>query len=75
VRRRNVRDEMGVIRKLDRVRARKCPKLVYASKKIAVATARRQSAVTGELIRAYHCFGCHGYHLGHPPGSRPARAP
>lgn len=54
-------------------RARPCTcgaKQTYTSKKVAKAIAREQSKASGETIEAYHCFGAHGYHIGHPIGSR-----
>lgn len=45
----------------------KCGKFLYTKKKLAKASAALQSRDTGEDIRAYHCYGCHGYHIGHPP--------
>lgn len=45
----------------------KCGKQGYSSKKLAKATAANQSRETGERIEAYHCFGGHCYHIGHPP--------
>lgn len=45
----------------------RCGKYTYATKKLAKANARAQSRASGETIEAYHCYPCHGYHLGHPP--------
>jgi hypothetical protein len=53
--------------KVDR-RGGACGKFRYSSKKIALSSAREQRALTGENIRVYHCYPCHCYHLGHPPG-------
>lgn len=44
-----------------------CGKQGYTSKKLAKATAKAQSRFTGETIHPYHCFGCHCWHIGHPP--------
>lgn len=52
------------------IRSTRCGKLVYPSKKIAQEKAKASTKSSGELIEAYHCFACHGYHIGHPPGSR-----
>lgn len=51
-------------------RSARCGKLTYATKKIAKAKARVSAKMSGELIEAYHCYPCHGWHIGHPPGSR-----
>ena len=59
--------------KVDR-RGRGCDKFCYSSKKIALAAARQQRVLSGENIQAYHCFTCHSYHLGHPPG-QPRKLP
>jgi cytochrome c5 len=52
------------------VRAPRCSKLAYPSKKVAKQRAAAESRATGERIEAYHCYRCHAYHIGHPPGSR-----
>lgn len=49
---------------------RKCPKFAYTTKKAALHMAATQSRASGENIRAYHCFACHCFHIGHPPGNR-----
>lgn len=63
-------DDRGVVYRSPVVASSKCGKYAYATKKLAKATAVRQSKESGEDIRAYHCYGCHSYHIGHPPGSR-----
>lgn len=47
-----------------------CGKFLYTGRKIAKAAAKEQTRATGELIEAYRCGRCHGWHIGHPPGSR-----
>lgn len=51
-----------------------CPKLAYASRKLAKAAAKRHQRGTGELIHAYHCEAGHCWHVGHPVGSRSTEA-
>jgi len=44
----------------------------YPSRKVALS-ARDRVRRRGERVDAYHCVGergCHGWHLGHPPGTR-----
>ncbi len=42
----------------------------YPSRKDAAFNASKQSRVSGELIRAYHCAFHHCFHIGHPPPER-----
>lgn len=51
-------------------RSERCGKLTYSTKKVAKAKARISARESGEDIEAYHCYPCHGYHIGHAPGSR-----
>lgn len=44
-----------------------CGKRLFSSMKLAKAEAKRQSRLSGEDIEAYHCYPCHGAHLGHRP--------
>lgn len=68
---RKVRLEDGTLVRVQSVRAPRCGKLAYPSKKVAKAKAAEQRRNTGEMIRAYHCEdGCHAWHMGHPWGQR-----
>lgn len=54
-----------------RVRVRRhgrCGKLTFTSRKEARQAAALMRRDTGENVESYHCYGCHGHHLGHPPG-------
>lgn len=44
-----------------------CGKRVFSSRKVARAEAIAQSKISGEDIEHYHCYPCHGFHLGHHP--------
>lgn len=45
-----------------------CGKLAYSTMKRAKAAAAQARRLTGEDIRAYHCWSpCHAAHIGHPP--------
>lgn len=50
-------------------RSARCGKLTYSTKKIAKNKAREASRISGDRIEAYHCYPCHGYHIGHVPGT------
>ena len=55
-------------------RTSRCGKQSYSSMKVAKATAKAQTRLSGEFIEAYHCFGCHAAHIGHPPKAHDFRA-
>lgn len=38
----------------------------YPSLGLAEQAARRQRASSGEVIQAYSCSSCGGFHIGHP---------
>lgn len=59
----------GLVERSKVIRRTTCGKQGYTSKKLAKATAIQQSKMSGESIEAYHCLGCHAYHLGHVPGT------
>lgn len=47
----------------------------YASQGLATKAAQRQSHESGDVIQAYACTDCGGWHIGHPrlgaaPGAR-----
>lgn len=67
--RRLVSAETGKVRAVKVVPSRRCGKLAYSSKKLALSQAAIARRETGERIEAYKCRnGCHCWHLGHPPG-------
>lgn len=59
--------ETGLVVRSKVRRSTPCGKQGYTSKKHAKYVANVESKRTGEDIRPYHCFGCHCYHVGHPP--------
>lgn len=38
----------------------------YASQGLATKAAQRQSRESGDVIQAYSCIDCGGWHIGHP---------
>lgn len=66
--------ETGEVSRTKVARSTQCGKQGYSSKKLAIATAKHQSKLSGDQIEAYHCFSCHAFHCGHVPGS-PRSAP
>lgn len=61
--------DTGTMHRSKVARTSKCGKQTYSSMKLAKATAKHQSKMSGDDIEAYHCYVCHGNHLGHVPGS------
>lgn len=41
-------------------------KIRYSLRGLAEQAARRQRATSGEVIHAYDCSECGGFHIGHP---------
>lgn len=46
----------------------------YASQGLATKSAQRQSRETGDVIQAYSCTQCGGWHIGHPRLAAPKGA-
>lgn len=60
-------DVTGKARRQRSTYSTRCGKNTYPSGKIARAVAAEARKATGEEIRPYHCYSCHGHHIGHPP--------
>lgn len=66
----HVHPETGLVQRSHVRRDTPCGKNGYSGRKLAVTRAKAASKATGETIEAYHCKGCHAWHIGHPPGTR-----
>lgn len=64
---RTIQTDEGVRRSPVRHETR-CGKFAYASRKLARTVAAKVRREAGENVEAYHCYPCHAYHVGHPPG-------
>lgn len=61
--------ETGRVTRLRVVPDSACGKKIYTTRKIALQVAAIARKERGENVHAYHCFPCHGWHIGHPPGA------